>query len=1081
MALTAALPLVACVGDDPCTHADGNGDGKCDKCGEAVTIQCAQHIDADNDKKCDNCGTDITNVPEGQTNYTVSVKTAGGMPLVGVSVFIYKADGGIATLPQSTNEAGNASFTLETATGYTVYLDGVPEGYNVLDGKTAETRYPMQTTGAQIILSSKPISEGGLKANYNVGDIMYDFAITDIDGNTYKLSELLATKRMVMLNFWYVDCSWCNKEFPGLNDAYANYNDKLEVLAINDYASDTAVEVKEFPITGTYADDNLTFPFFKVTDEKGLLIGKFGGFGAGNTGYPTTVIIDRYGLICMIEQGAIVGESKWNKIFDHFTADDYEQKLVYDAADLTPPEIPDIEWGGSDGISANLSAGTDLVTGYRPDDDQYSWPFIPGEKSGIKYVEPSNKSDNSYGIIYADIQLKPGQAVMLDYFASCEYGNDRLVVIVDGNDICSLTGLNDGDFSKTEDWEQCCAFVDPRPITEANKNELATYELAFAYIKDTEISEGDDTIYLKDLRTIGVNEIEIETYIIREAVSGPTADNSGFNAYVEYILGDDGYYHVKDQNGNAGPLLLVNMLGYTNFDSYKTVSQRIMDAGEILVNNVDKYNIWMVYGNASSNSAMYGFSPVTKELKDILDAYCKYYMNDVGKDSHKDLWLQLCSYYDAYGKDENGNPTKHVEDPIRGLTTFSAFETDFKADPAVGDKETFEVTYDRVIMPRGYLYKFSPKTSGVYRITSHSKEEMNAWIFTGSSYEWIVKEDGERDVLANFEEEERFCPVLNIKNDDGTFTRDTNNVSLVAYLEAGKDYYIDIAYYDIYAEGTFTFDITYEAESLDVFVMASPGPITYLETAGGSIGGLIALGIDYGFKADTEGGVKYAYQVLARDENGNVTKWGEKIYADFYYPTIPFSSQSIKTLYEKTNAFNFTTVSEKDMQALAFLEKIREDGKAAIIAKWTANGVSNAAELWATKGLDNLIKTVQSGASATGFSSEDIATAKEAIKLGTDALKAEWGADAETNWNTTYKMDEVAKGIYHGKGTEAIAKYIALMDNDPLRIERQGCVAVTEELSIILSDLYSAHVFENVKHDWLKFCFYYKYLGPETN
>ncbi len=1104
LVLTCVLPLIACGENIPCSHADANSDGKCDKCGESVTINCTTHVDVDKDNKCDNCGAATEEVPAGKANYTVSVKTAGGMPLTGVSVYIYNADGDIVTYPKSTNDQGIVSYTLDKHTGYTIRLDGVPEGYNLLDGETAETRYPMgPTNSAQIVLSSKPITTGSLKDNYSLGDVMYDFSVRDVNGTTHKLSDLLKTKKMVMLNFWYIECSWCNKEFPGLNDSYAKFTDKLEVLGINDYGSDSFDEVKKFPTTGSYADDNLLFPMCKVTDTTGLTLGKFGG-----TGYPTTVIIDRYGVICMIESGAIVGEAKWDKIFNYFTSDNYTQKLINKAEDLTPPEIPDVEWIGSDKIAEIFNP--ELNATYRPDDAEYSWNFITSEVADIPVVRPSNTSDNSYGILYADVQLKPGQAVMFDYFASCEYANDRLVIIVDGDDICSLTGITSGNIANLSDWEKCYAYVDPRPITAENKDELATYEVAFVYLKDTETSKGDDTVYLKNLRVIGVDEIEKETYIIRDAVSGPTADQSDFTTYVDYVLGQDKYYHVKNADGTEGPLLLVNFLGYTNFDSYKTVSQRVMDEGSIKVNGDEKYAEWMVFANAASNSAIYGFTPITEGLKDILQAYCNTYKNEVGKDSNDNLWLQLCTYYDAYGKDKDGNPAKHIEDPIKGITTLSAYELTFPANPQKDYTVSYSVTYDRVIMPRGYLYKFTPATAGVYRFTSRSSEEMLGWIFTGSSYDWAATESGEREVLCDFEEEERYCPALNIPDQDGVITRDMKNVSLIAYLEAGKDYYIDIAYNDLYTEGTFTVDMTYEGTAFNTFVMASPGPVTYIEDVNGNISGLVALGIDWAFKDDG-----YAYQVLARDQQDKPTVWGEKIYADFYYPTIPFPTQSLAQL-AAIGAFNFS-ITALDRDAMIFLDNIRIDGKNAILSKWiNEDKISNATDLWNSKNLDEILLKLQKKEDVSSYNAEDVAIAREALLIGETALKRELGivavgteedwdeykmdealagnlssdaalkaqqesilAAIESLWNTAYKMDDVAQGIYHGTGkdeTATIRKYIDAMEDGTEAVERQGCVAVTEELANLLSQLFSKYVFEDVENDWLKFCFYYKQL-----
>ncbi len=907
MIVTCMLPLVAC-DDKDCEHIDEDGDGICDECEETMPA-CDSHIDTNNDGKCDNCQSAYTAPPAGKTNYTISVKTIGGMALEGITVYVYDGNSeSPVSRAKSTDDSGTAVFELDTKSTYTITLEGVPEGYNVKDADNKDDRYKMEATGATILLSSKPVTEGGLKSNYNLGDVMYDFTLSDVKGNTYKLSEMLNTKKMVMLNFWYIDCSWCNKEFPGLNDSYDKYKDKMELLAINDYG-DSLNEIIHFPTTGSYEEDNLVFPLCKTAnDANSLTIDKFGGF-AGNTGYPTTIIIDRYGVICMIEQGAIVGESKWNKIFDHFTSDNYEQKLVKDSADLTPREKPNVSFPGSDAIANNFNTSGISVT-YSPDDNEYSWPFIPGSKDGVNYVVPSNsKVDNSYSILYANVSLLPGQAVIFDYFSSCEYASERLVVIVDGDDIYSITGVNKGTFTNMEDWEKCCAFVDPRPV--GSSTEAITYEVAFTYIKDTENYDGDDTVYLKNLRVVSVDSDEIPegTYIKRDAATNPFADGSGYGSYVNVEIGSDGYYYVVNPDGSKA-LLLANFLGYTNFDRNKTVSQRIMDVEKILVDGTDMYDYWMVFANASSNSAINGFVPVTETMKNILVAYCNEYRADVGKAANANLWLQLCIYYDAYGKDADGNPTEPLENPIIGLTTYTPFKVQEFTPVNSGDKITETIKYDRVIMPRGFLYEFVPTVSGVYRITSKSDQEVHGWVFKGDSLVWMASGTQEREVYVDFEQEERYTEHLYIDKDgDGVKeTRDNNNVSLVEYFEAGEKYYIDIAYYDIYAEGEFTFDIMYEGESGKVFVMASPGPITYTEANGNQVGELIAKGIDYEFRKDPDNPsdeTKYAYHVI-KDEKGNVIEWGDKIYADLTYPTIPFTSQSMEQIL-LISGFNFST------------------------------------------------------------------------------------------------------------------------------------------------------------------------------
>lgn len=251
-----------------------------------------------------------------KTNYSVKVVTAGGMPLSDILVYVHNVDGyGLCTTPIETDENGMVEFTLMTSDDYSVELQGVPDGYEVKGGATKDDRYSMTSEYTEIVLTSAPITTGGFKSMYNLGDVMYDFTLTDVYGNEYKLSTLLETKDMVMLNFWFAECNPCFREFPYINSVYSEYKDNIEILAINDY--NTVDTIKEYP--SRFAD-GLDVPLFAYNE---LNLSKFPSYG-----YPTTVIIDRYGVVCLIEIGAMVDEESWVKIFEHFTGDDYEQRLI---------------------------------------------------------------------------------------------------------------------------------------------------------------------------------------------------------------------------------------------------------------------------------------------------------------------------------------------------------------------------------------------------------------------------------------------------------------------------------------------------------------------------------------------------------------------------------------------------------------------------------------------------------------------------------------------------------------------------------------------------------------------------------
>ena len=961
------------------------------------------------------------NVATGETEYTVQIVTVGGMPLEGVMVYIHDGDGyNICTMPKETDENGIAKFTLKTANTYSVQVDGVPKGYNVREGMTKDDRYPLEASGTVIRLSSAPITTGGFEDYYELGDVMYDFTLTDVNGEEYKLSTLLETKDMVMLNFWYVGCSNCAYEFPYINRVYEEYKDSIEILAINDYG-DSLADIRGYndllhkPANeggwGQMTDDeNLSIPLFQVGNgADDLTLSRF-----PSEGYPTTVIIDRYGVITMIEVGAVLGESKWQNVFNYFVGDDYKQVLIDDPEMLNPKIEPTVQWTdtSAEEIAGALNGG-DITVRYYPEtegiDAKYSWPFVVDTFNGEAVVRPSNKGvDNSFSILYAEVSLKPGQAIMFDWFASTQnntMGADVLYVLVDGKDIYSIAGISEDGF------ETCCTYVDPRPVTDSNKDVVATYEVAFAYYKDTVEYEGDDTVYLKNLRVVSAEEIPVETYIFRYAATDLNETGNGYNTYVSVYLGDDGYYHVGSK---TGPLLLANHLSYTQFDPYKTVSERVYENYELMVDGVNMFNNWVIYGNAAVNSQMSYYTPVTEELKTMLVAYCNTYMNAVGKAPNENLWLQLCVYFDAYGKDKDGNPTPHLPNPIQGLTAFSAIKLEIEKTPEnAGDViASAEVTYNKVIMPKGYLFEFVPEVSGVYRINSNSDQEVVGWIFVGTNDEWAA--NGDRTLYLDYDVGERYCPDLLIDPDgDGVYERDYINLSLAAYMEAGKTYYIDVAYYDTYAVGTFTFDVEWVSETFGYFIQASPGPLEFIENIDGSIGSLVASGIDYTFVE--EGGVEYAYEVRGYREDGTPIL-GEKIYADFYYPTTLFPSQSIQTLII-ANAFNYL-ITETDREALILLDSIRLDGKKALIDKWVADETvenSEAGEaLWNELGLNNIVKDMYDGEAkeGTSYTAEELEYAEFVLNAGIEKLKADWGTQFNANW-AYYQMDDIMKGIYH--------------------------------------------------------------------
>lgn len=879
-----------------------------------------------------------------KTTYTVEIETIGGMKMSDVSVYIY-ADDSLDDLDgySATDAEGKVTFSLAKSDKYRIVLSDIPDGYDVKES------YPFEGNNAKIVLTSHVIEESNPNASYKLGDVMYDFTVNTMDGKAFKLSEVLKEKDAVVINFWYTTCSWCATEFPYMDSAYQKYKDDIEIVAVNPYTNDTNEAIRLF-----MSEYGLSFPVAKDTAN---LANSF-----GVTSYPTSVFIDRYGVICMIEPGAIVSEKPFLYIFDHFTGDDYKQKLIHTSEDLIPVITPTEKMPASEEIEKVLNAEGVSAT-YRPEEDpataELTWAFLLGEKNGEKCIYASNKEvDASYAIIYADVTMKKGEVLALDYFSSCELSADYLYILVDGKDIFQISG-------EGTDWETCYPFV---------ALEDGTYEVALCYLKDESDGKGDDTVYIKGLRIVTEAEINKATYIPRFCATDMASDGTGYKNYVEIVFNaQDGYYHVGTENG---PLLLVDLMKATQF-SGNSIYEMAYN-GQIVLNNVNYYDDLLPYFSYASNASLNGICTVNQELMELLKIVAEATGLEAGNDKQ---WLQMCLYYNAYGT--NG---EELSDPIRGLCNESAFiATEGKENPNY-------VTYNRVIMPRGLKYKFVPTKSGAYRVTSDSQADVDGWIFLEDGSQLCVYEGGER------------------------MYTDQKNCSMVVYMEEGQNYYINIAYYDVYQVGTFSFTVEYLAPTFELFTLASPGYFTFYENEGvEDMNDIVAGGIDVVLGTDG-----FYYEKRA---DGSL---GSKIYADFSTPT-PISTKTIQEMID-LGGFNFT-LSENDHY---IVDVINKQGK--------ENCKEYLKQLWGdTYDLNMEIYGV-----------DDVLAGKYHGK----------GSD----------MTEVAR--------QYLSKMITA--SDTTAVEMIGCVEVDETLASILWSLMDKYTFEGVENSWLKVCYYYRYYGPAT-
>lgn len=915
----------------------------------------------------DNVQPEDSTVAASKQIHTVSVHSAGGMALAGIDVYVY-ADSTLADLVQygQTDENGQVQFAMPESSDYAITLAVVPAGYAV------ETCYAFSGVTADITLTSSLIAGESLSnASLGVGDVMYDFSITTSDGATITLSEMLAEKDMVLLNFWYTTCTWCLKEFPYMQEAYQEYSEDVGIIALNPMEDNTA-------IASFQAQQGLTFPMASCPAAWSAAF--------GISGYPTSIVVDRYGVICLVEAGGIASLRPFTSMFDHFTGDDYQQALYSGLSELVTTVKPTVSMDTSEAVSAVFDGGTLDVT-YRPETEgesaEYSWPFIITEKNGESCLKASNQGiESSYAILYADIYLEKGQAIGFDYLASSEKSCDILYVIVNDEPVYQISG-----YGEEETWETCYPWV---------ALENGTHEVALCYLKDSDTNEGDDTVYLKNLHTVSQEEISVPTYIPRNAA---TEVSDLEYEYVDIFLNaSDGYYHVGSENG---PLLLADLMGYTQFSEEQTVWEMAY-YGDITIGGHSYYDELVDYCSYASNSSLNGVCTVNEELAQLLTI-----VDDVaGFDGEDDReWLKICKYYEAYGTEEQ------LVDPIQGLSTFCAYEA------KLGSGNYFY--YDRPIMPRGLLARFVPTRSGVYRITSSNESEhgVDAWIFTEN-----------REHIYTYEQDQRLW-------------NDTNDISMVYYMEAGTAYYIDIAFWDIYEVGQIDYTIEYVAPTYELFRLCAPGYFTYDTNAtGDQMYALIAGGIDVVLGEDG-----YYHEDLGLDANGK-QKYGSIIYADFT---------------GLTSVFN---------KPIATVDAYNEDGTIARDADGSPKQIKGMIDL----GGFDFSKT-----------EDDLYVLSILEKYAGDVdaadayLRETWGEDYDS-YAENYQLKDVYAGHYHGAGedyTEEIKTYLSKIITTG-SAEKIGCVPMDERLAEILQLLMDKYTFKNVDHSWTKLCYYYDYLGP---
>ncbi len=743
----------------------------------------------------ENRGVSIQLTVDERIEYTVSVRSEGGVNLPNVAVTFYKD--GDEILTGKTEEGGILTAKLR-ADDYTVYLDldSVP-GYSAKEPDVPYASVTEDNISVSFTLSSAVINATAPSSNkYVVGSIMYDFTVTTYDGEkTITLSELFETKKAVVFNFWYTGCSWCLTEMPALQEAYEEYSDDLEVIGLDpSYAySDTNTSIALFVANQA---SYITFPLAIDTAAVAYMF--------DIEAFPTTVIVDRYGAVALIHEGAVTDVDTWREIFEEYTADDYTQ--TFTPGETTTDSTPTEYAKPTDGLQMPSSA--EIIEAVVDSNDQdkftfhdaategtsdavYSWPWLIETYNGKTVLAPSNSGTHySFSTIYLTVELQANEAFTFNFFSSSEEYDVCYVVDVNNNLLpWTISG-------EAQDWQTCYAFV---------ANRAGTYKFAFLYLKDTSRSSGDDAVFITDLRICDADEISETVDIIRQAAEDMNDNATGYDYYATVVYNDDdGYYHVNDADG---PILLADMMNQTQWSNISLWNYIYFGKSQEYVSDEDGdgtadtplpkldfyydfdgdgtkedcYNFLETYAYMANNSDYSGLVPVDARLYNLINLI----MEQLSDNHTEKEWLEVCKYIDRYGAEGE------VPDPTLGLSYLS---------PIVASEGENHYKMEKLVLPYGYVhYTFTPETSGVYQFYSED-----------------AGDDGARIVVYNIGDGTAFQDPKNVYGDNAD-----DNFSLNLYLTAGKTYHFACATYYPQTTGEFDFWIAYEGETYQEWVAAS--------------------------------------------------------------------------------------------------------------------------------------------------------------------------------------------------------------------------------------------------------------------
>lgn len=249
--------------------------------------------------------------------YAVVVRNQQGSPMPEIKVFVYEDSSGTELVSvATTDEEGKIAFVEKVSDSFVAVFQELPAGY------AAEENYVLRPGENVITLSDRELTPEEMEnIRFGLGDRLPDFTVVDCEGNSHSLHQMLEQNKAVLLNFWFLNCGPCKMEFPYLQEAYESFGEQVAFLALN------PLDGTDETIKAYRTEQGLTIPMAVCEQSFQNMLGL--------SAYPTTVILDRYGNICLMHTGMFTDSAALENALSYFTQEEYEP-MFFETIDEIP-------------------------------------------------------------------------------------------------------------------------------------------------------------------------------------------------------------------------------------------------------------------------------------------------------------------------------------------------------------------------------------------------------------------------------------------------------------------------------------------------------------------------------------------------------------------------------------------------------------------------------------------------------------------------------------------------------------------------------------------------------------------------